>query len=130
MKGESKADWETIDKEIITKLEEIAGKGGAIRIVSNTILSPSTRNTIDKFKTKYPTTEHIEYDPISAYGILKANEELFVASMIPSYDFSKAKTIVSIGADFLGTWIFPIEFVKQYATTSGVSDNTPSISPL
>jgi len=127
-KGESKTDWETIDKEIIAKLEEIAGKGGAIRIVSNTILSPSTLNTIGKFKAKYPTTEHIEYDAISAYGILKANEESFGAAIIPSYDFSKAKTIVSIGADFLGTWVSPIEFTKQYATTREVSEDKREMS--
>src|SRR6478736_404166 len=127
-KGESKSDWETIDKEIIAKLDEIAGKGGAIRIVSNTILSPSTLNTIEKFKAKYPTTEHIQYDAISSYGILKANEESFGAAIIPSYDFSKAKTIVSIGADFLGTWVSPIEFTKQYATTREVSENKREMS--
>ncbi len=122
------SDWETTDKEIIAKLEEIAGKGGAIRIVSSTILSPSTLNTIDKFKTKYPTTEHIEYDAISAYGILKANEESFGTAIVPSYDFSKAKTMVSIGADFLGTWISPIEFPKQYATTREVSEEKREMS--
>ncbi len=127
-KGESKTDWETIDKEIIAKLEEIAGKGGAIRIVSNTLLSPSTFNTIDKFKAKYPTTEHIQYDAISAYGILKANEESFGAAVIPSYDFSKAKTIVSIGADFLGTWVSPIEFTKQYASTREISEDKREMS--
>src|SRR6267154_705665 len=127
-KGESKSDWETIDKEIIAKLDDIAAKGGAIRLVSNTILSPSTLHTIDQFKTKYPTTEHIEYDAISAYGLLKANEESFGAAIIPSYDFSKAKTIVSIGADFLGTWISPIEFTKQYASTREISEEKREMS--
>ncbi len=127
-KGEASTDWETIDKEIIAKLEEIAGKGGAIRIVSNTILSPSTLKTIADFKVKYPTTEHVQYDAVSAYGILKANEESFGVAIIPSYDFSKAKTIVSIGADFLGTWLSPIEFAKQYATTREVSEEKREMS--
>jgi molybdopterin-containing oxidoreductase family iron-sulfur binding subunit len=127
-KGESKTDWETIDKEIIAKLDEVSGKGGAIRIVSNTILSPSTLNSIDKFKSKYSTTEHIEYDPISSYGIVKANQESFGASVIPSYDFSKAKTIVSIDADFLGTWLSPIEFAKQYAMNREVNEDKREMS--
>ncbi len=66
-------EWETVDSEVIAKLNEISAKGGQIRIVSNTILSPSTKAAIDKFKAKYPTTTHIQYDPISYYGILKAN---------------------------------------------------------
>ncbi|MBS1486439.1 MAG: TAT-variant-translocated molybdopterin oxidoreductase [Bacteroidetes bacterium] len=127
-KGDAKADWETIDKEVISKLEEAAAKGAAIRIVSNTILSPSTLASIAKFKAKYPTTEHIQYDQVSAYGIAKANEENFGKAFIPSYDFSKAKTIVSIDADFLGTWVSPIEFTKQYATTRVVNEDKREMS--
>ncbi len=34
--------------------------------------------------------------------------------IIPSYDFSKAKTIVSVGADFLNAWLMPTVFSAQY----------------
>lgn len=121
-------DWQTIDKEVTAKLGDIAAKGGQIRIVSNTILSPTTKAIIEKFKTKYPTTTHVQYDPVSYYGILKANEESFGVAQIPSYDFSKAKLIVSVGADFLGTWLSPIEFSKGYATTREVSEDKREMS--
>lgn len=123
-------DWESLDKEIIAKLDEISAKGGQIRIVSNTVLSPSTKAVIEKFKAKYPTTSHIQYDPISNYGILKANKESFGSAMIPSYDFSKAKVIVSIGADFLGTWLSPIEFTKQFAVNREVTEEKKDMSRL
>lgn len=121
-------DWQTIDKEVTAKLGDIAAKGGQIRIVSNTILSPTTKAIIEKFKAKYPTTTHVQYDPVSYYGILKANEESFGVAQIPSYDFSKAKLIVSVGADFLGTWLSPIEFSKGYATTREVSEDKREMS--
>ncbi len=127
---DASADWETVDKEVIAKLTEIAGKGGQIRIVSNTVLSPSTKAVIDKFKAKYPTTTHVQYDAISNYGILKANKESFGTAMIPSYDFSKAKVIVSIGADFLGTWLSPIEFTKQFAVNREVTNDKRDMSRL
>src|SRR5690349_5215078 len=66
---DKKAAWESVDQEIVAKLADIAGKGGQIRIVSNTILSPSTKAVIEKFKAKYPTTQHVQYDQNSAYGI-------------------------------------------------------------
>ena len=50
-------DWADLDKEIIAKLNEVSSAGGQIRIVSNTILSPSTKAVIEKFKAKYPTTQ-------------------------------------------------------------------------
>jgi molybdopterin-containing oxidoreductase family iron-sulfur binding subunit len=124
------SDWATIDKEIMAKLNEISSKGGQIRIVSNTILSPSTKAAIEKFTAKYPTTKVVQYDPVSNYGIVKANQESFGAAMIPSYDFSKAKVIVSIGADFLGTWISPIEFSKQFAVNREVNEEKRDMSRL
>ncbi|HEX6893061.1 MAG TPA: 4Fe-4S dicluster domain-containing protein, partial [Chryseolinea sp.] len=62
------------------------------------------------------------------YGILKANEESIGSAIIPSYDFSKADVIVSIAADFLGSWISPIEFTKQYAATREVSEEKRTMS--
>jgi MoCo/4Fe-4S cofactor protein with predicted Tat translocation signal len=126
--GAEKNTWEELDKQVISKLSEIAAAGGQIRIVSNSVLSPSTKATIDIFKAKYPTTQHIQYDPNSNYGIWKANAESFGTGFIPSYDFSKAKTIVSIAADFLGTWVSPIEFTKQYAETRKLEGDKKDMS--
>ena len=113
------------DKEIIAKL---AATTGAIRIVSQTILSPSTKAIIADFKAKYPTTEHVAYDAASAYGILKANQTTFGKFVIPSYDFSKASIIVSFGADFLGTWISPTEYSSQYAATKRLGKSKKTMS--
>src|SRR5688572_25719735 len=128
-KGEDKkVSWDSIDNEIAAKLAEIAGKGGQIRIVSNTVLSPSTKAVIEKFKAKYPTTQHVVYDQNSSYGILKANEESFGAAILPSYDFSNAAVIVSIAADFLGSWGASIENTIGYAKTREVGENKKDMS--
>jgi molybdopterin-containing oxidoreductase family iron-sulfur binding subunit len=126
--GKDKISWEDLDRQVISKLNEISGKGGQIRIVSNTILSPSTKAAIEKFKATYATTQVVQYDQTSAFGIAKANEESFGTAVIPSYDFSKAKVIVSIAADFIGSWISPIEFTKQYALTREVSEDKRDMS--
>ena len=126
--GDVNTSWAEVDKQVMAKLEEISGKGGQIRIVSNTILSPSTRASLEKFKDKYPTTQHIQYDQVSYYGMMKANEESFGGALIPSYDFSKANIIVSIGADFLGTWLSPIEFAKQYGANRELSEDHREMS--
>jgi MoCo/4Fe-4S cofactor protein with predicted Tat translocation signal len=121
-----KIKWSDLDAEITSKLQSIGG--GQIRIISNTILSPSTKAVIDRFKAKYTGTQHIQYDQNSHYGIWKANEESFGQGMIPSYDFSKANTIVSIAADFLSTWGSPIENTKQYGKTREVGEGKTDMS--
>ncbi|MEY3438085.1 MAG: hypothetical protein RL265_670, partial [Bacteroidota bacterium] len=61
--------------------------------------------------------EHIQYDAVSYAGIRLANEATFGINSIPAYDFSKAKTIVSVGADFLSSWLMPTQFAPQYGLT-------------
>ncbi|KAA0990208.1 TAT-variant-translocated molybdopterin oxidoreductase [Dyadobacter aurulentus] len=117
-KGEdTKVSWEAVDKEIAQQLAQVASNGGAIRIVSQTILSPSTKSVIADFTSKYPTTTHVVYDANSSSAILKGNEISFGKAVFPSYDFSKAKVVVSIDADFLGTWVAPDTYSKQFAET-------------
>lgn len=127
-KGGAEIAWEALDAEVTAKLNAIAAKGGQIRIVSQSVLSPTTKRAVGEFASKFPTTQHVTYDAISAYGISEGNRRSFGEAMIPSYDFSKAHTIVSVGADFLGTWISPIEFTKQYSKTRKINDHHKEMS--
>ncbi|HEX8040673.1 MAG TPA: TAT-variant-translocated molybdopterin oxidoreductase, partial [Chryseosolibacter sp.] len=126
--GGKRIEWPVLDSLVKTKLSTVASGGGQIRIISNSVLSPSLKAAIAIFRAKYPTAQHIQYDQYSQYGMLKANEESFGTAMIPSYDFSKAKTIVSVAADFLSTWGATIENVKQYAQTREVSEEKKEMS--
>jgi molybdopterin-containing oxidoreductase family iron-sulfur binding subunit len=109
------SEWELVDTEIIEQLTNLARQNEQIRIVSHTILSPTTQELINKFIQKFPSARHICYDPNSLYGIREANLKNFNSSIIPSYHFTKADVIVSFGADFLGTWLNPIQFSWDYA---------------
>lgn len=123
------ADWAKVDKAIMDQLNA----GSRIRIVANTIVSPTTKAAIAAFKTAYPNTEVVMYDAVSYSGMLMANLASFgeAYQALPSYRFDNAKTIVSIGADFLGTWVSPVEFANQYAKTRRIDDvNNASVSRL
>ena len=45
--------WTDIDSKLVAKLNDIAAKNGKVRILSNTIISPSTKAVIDEFIKKY-----------------------------------------------------------------------------
>jgi MoCo/4Fe-4S cofactor protein with predicted Tat translocation signal len=124
MIGGAAAEWAAVDTEVKGKL----ASAGTVKIVANTILSPSTEKALQEFAAAFGGAEVIMYDPISNYGIAKAAESFYGSSAIPSYHFDKAKTIVSFGADFLGTWISPIEFAGAYAKTRKISSEKPEMS--
>ena len=117
--------WTNIDKEIGAKLAKVTG---GIRILTSTIISPSTKAVIADFAAKYPNTKHITYDAISYSGIAKANAQSFGQEIIPSYHFNKAEVIVGIGADFLGNWLSPIEYANQYSKTRKVGKGKNKMS--
>jgi MoCo/4Fe-4S cofactor protein with predicted Tat translocation signal len=109
--------WAELDREVKAKLA-----AGNVRIITNSIISPSADAAITEFTTRYPGTEVITYDPVSASALLDAALQCFNMRAIPNYDFG-ADIIVSFGADFLGTWISPIQYARAYAKNRKIGKN-------
>ncbi|QJB34657.1 TAT-variant-translocated molybdopterin oxidoreductase [Chitinophaga oryzae] len=126
--GGTETTWAELDKQVGAAL---AGLGGApVVLLSSSILSPTTKKVIDAFLAKYPNSRHVVHDPVSYSGMLLANEASYGKRSIPSYHFENAKAIVSLGADFIGTWLNPVEYARQFAQTRKVSAKKPEMSKL
>jgi molybdopterin-containing oxidoreductase family iron-sulfur binding subunit len=123
MNGES-VEWEVLDAEVKSKLSG----AGNVKIITNTIISPSTEKVLGEFADTFEGAEVITYDAISSYGITKAAETTYGLAVLPTYHFDKAAVIVSFAADFLGTWVSPIEFAKQYSKGRKISKDKPYMS--
>jgi len=116
------ATFEAIDTAIGGELNSNAV------IVTSTITSPSTKAVIAQFLAKYPGSKHVTYDAVSYSGMILANEASYGKRALPSYHFEKAKAIVSLSADFLGTWLSPVEFARQYASGKKIDEKNPAMS--
>ena len=117
-------DWKTIDAAI--KKDLAAAKN--IKVLSSTVFSPSTQSSFAQaFATKVNSEDgsfkgwrldnFVYLDEISYSGMLDANMATFGVRAIPTYNFEKAKTIVSVGADFMGNWLDAPMYLKGYAQT-------------
>ncbi len=111
-------EWSTLDSELKSKLTSAS----SIRILTGTIISPTTKKAIADFQVKYPNTTVVTVDPVSYSAIIAANQANFGKSALPTYKFDKAEVIVSFNADFLGTWISPEKFAADYIQTRVVKD--------
>jgi len=98
------ASWQEADLKIRASLTDANAKGGQVVLLTGTLASPSTEKLIAEFITKNPTAKHVIYDAVSESAALDAFEAAYGERALVDYDFSKANTIVSIGADFLGDW--------------------------
>ncbi len=86
---------------------------------------------IAQFTAAYPGTKHVTYDPFSSSAIIIANERSFGKRVFPGYEFGNASIVVNFGADFLGTWVSPVEYSAAWTKTRKVKDfNKPDMSRL
>ncbi|QBZ96833.1 TAT-variant-translocated molybdopterin oxidoreductase [Flavobacterium sangjuense] len=102
--AQKEASWQEADLKIKASLADAKAKGGQVVLLTNTLASPSTEKLIAEFIAKNPTAKHVVYDAVSESAALDAFEAAYGERALADYDFSKANTIVSIGADFLGDW--------------------------
>jgi MoCo/4Fe-4S cofactor protein with predicted Tat translocation signal len=96
--------WDKVDADIPNKIKAIIASGKEVVFLKGTCASPSGNRLVEQFQTKVGTLRTVVYDAVSESAALDAFEALYGVRELPDYDFSKAKTIVSIGADFLGDW--------------------------
>lgn len=115
--------WETVDSEITSQLNDIRSRGGNIVLLTATVISPTAGRIIADFLKAYPSARHITYDTASCSAMLQANELAFGVRALPSLKIENAALIVSFGADFLGTWISPVEYTARYAALRRLKDN-------
>ncbi|MBM4176960.1 MAG: 4Fe-4S dicluster domain-containing protein [Ignavibacteria bacterium] len=107
-------DWQTFDASLKSKIEEVKRNNGSVRFLTSTVTSPTINASIHTFLSQFKDSKHIVYDPLSNSAILDSHKKSFGVRVLPKYHFDRAEVIVSIDADFLATWISPVEFTNAY----------------
>ena len=122
------ATWEQSDREIRSVLDSVRSSAGRIRLLTGTINGPSTRAAIRRFLSGFPDARHVVYDGLSASAVVDAHGRTHGRRILPRYRFERARTIVSFDADFLSTWISPVEFTHGYTLGRSLEENPARMS--
>ena len=126
MIGGKASTWASIDKALAADLKGAKN----LKVLTHSLISPSTKQLLNDFTTKSSSEDVgenesavleddsiVSYDAISYSGILDANEASFNKRVIPTYNFAAAKSIVSVGADFLSGWLDALQYSVGYTST-------------
>jgi MoCo/4Fe-4S cofactor protein with predicted Tat translocation signal len=128
LENKNQVSWEEADQKIMAGLLASQGVNGNIVLLTGTVISPSKREIINDFIGVHAGSRWVQYDPLSFSALLEANRLSFGTRAIPSMHFERAGIIVSFGADFLGTWLLPVSFARNYASGRMVSESNPEMS--
>ncbi len=122
-KGSKAAKWEDVDAEIGGKLKTIAAGSGRVRVLSGRMVSESTKRLTTEFLAGFAGGAHLEYDPISLEDMADGQAEAYGSAIIPNYHFDQAEVVLSLGADFLGSWVSPVEFALDWSKMRKLDGN-------
>jgi molybdopterin-containing oxidoreductase family iron-sulfur binding subunit len=106
--------WEEVDHDVRARLAEARRTRGTVRVLSGTLNGPTVRRLLERFLRPFTGARHVVYDPLSSSAILDAHQQTHGVRVLPRYLFERAEVLVSFDADFLGTWIAPVEFAAGY----------------
>ena len=122
------SDWSEIDHSLLGILKDINQTPGTVRFVTSTVTSPTLQSSINSFLKQFPESRHVTLDADNCSAILTAHQQTHGARVLPRFRFDEADVIVSFGADFLGTWISPVEFTAAWRTRRVPTAEHPAMS--
>ena len=128
LKAGEASGWITVDAEIRARLDDLRRQRKAVRFLSGTITSPTTFRAITRFLADFPDARHVVHDPFSCSAILEAHLRTHGVRALPRYHLDRAEVIVGIDADFLGTWIAPVQFAAGYQAGRYLQGPVPHLS--
>jgi MoCo/4Fe-4S cofactor protein with predicted Tat translocation signal len=117
--------WSAFMRDIKGPLAVQKGLGGAgIRILTQTISSPTLADQLRAFLKMYPQAKWHVYEPVNRDNVLEGAKLAFGQPVETRYDLSKADVIVSLDADFLYAG-FPgnTRYIRDFASRRNPDGN-------
>ncbi len=66
--------------------------------------------------------QRVVHEPLALEALRYANRVVFGVDSLPHYDFAAARYVLSFGADFLETWLSPVEHTRDFSISHGYHD--------
>jgi len=118
--------WVELDEQLKSKLSKIKESKGKVYFLTGALNSPSTQQVIQDFLSQFSGGTRVSYEGVVPEEIALAQKLSYGTAVTPRYRMDLAKLIVSFGADFLGTWLSPVEFAKDFSKGRKLDKNLMS----
>ncbi len=96
----------------------IAAAGAAVASGATVLLTPPAVGTAARFYQEWAAAvgaTWMPWEPLGLEALRTAHEIAFGVDAIPTYELNRADHIVCFGADFLGTWLAPVELGARFS---------------
>ncbi len=87
-----------------------------LRILSETVTSPTLALHIGKLLDAFPNSKWIQHDPVSRENAREGVQKAFGQPLNITYDFTKAEAVLSLDADFLCSGPGHVRYSRDFAS--------------
>src|SRR5512136_123566 len=117
----SKLSWDEATTVAVTALAAAkAGHTGAVRMLTRP--EPGSTGALQREFMKglgASPEDRVVFEPFDLAPLREAGRILFGRPELPAFDLGRARTVVSFGADFVETWLSPVELARGLASGRG-----------
>jgi MoCo/4Fe-4S cofactor protein with predicted Tat translocation signal len=104
-------------------LQQRAGGGAGLRILTETVVSPTLGQQLRDLLDALPSTRWHQYEPIHNDNGLSGASLAFGEKVDPVYDFTKAEVVLSLDADFLATGPGHLRYARDFMARRQLPDD-------
>ncbi len=115
--GFIQTDWTEALSEIRNELSAATD----VKLVTN-IQTGSLAGVMEEFTARF-NQKPLYYEAFNYESMRKANAEVYGQPIIPRYNLQDSDLIVSFGADFLETWLSPVEYAREFGKFHSLENN-------
>ena len=124
----SKIGWDEAEQNVYNALVQHRGR--------SVFLTQTYTGTLDRLIDDWCTAmgvQRVRYEPFGWEAVRAGYQAVFGSDVVPVHDFSNADTVITFGADFLETWISPVDYahgwVQSHAYSQGRRGKLISVTP-
>jgi MoCo/4Fe-4S cofactor protein with predicted Tat translocation signal len=111
------ATWDELLVVITARIDEFRRtQGGGLRILTETITSPTLAYQLKALLKRYPKAKWHQYEPLNRGNTLEGSRLAFGEPLEPRYDFTRADTVLSLDADFLGLFSGSVRYARDFTS--------------
>ena len=110
-KEDIRAFLDEADPAIVNKLKE-----GKTALLTDYFPSPASWEAMSDFSKAY-NCSHFVWDSMDLTSHAQAYKDCFGSTLVPRYNLDKARLIVSVHCDFLGSFLSPTEHLRKFSAS-------------
>ena len=127
VEGDRIRGWDDADRAMAAAIApSLKNKGRGLRLLTETVFSPTLGWQIEKLLERYPEARWHQYEPICDIVGVNASQIAFGSDYVPVYDFQQADVVLSLDADFLaagpGHLRYANDFMERRRVRTDVAD--------